>query len=306
MDEESSSLRHPYSIATPVSSCTNRQASRPSDLLIGTRTTRPLSSLFDIASSAISGTTIARALMFNSFVLSTDRSSLYRSGTSAGLTRTDSATLPNWDWNSHNDSFSVGSDAPPIPPNAELLYEPPRKSRKEGKHSKQSSSSSPSPKIPLDTPSISNTTRLNSVIVNADVDDLETFLPGKPGTPPRLSIDEAPNQASQRLPVEPQLPSQDSDTQPSPLSSYNTSPKELEGLLNYYSLPDSPELLIAARGFRPMFSPISEESSAQLSPPTPYRSDKRDSQGQPVVGGRSPLRGMLPIHTRYAIIDSLY
>lgn len=307
MDQDSSSLRHPYSIATPVSTISaNRQASRPSDLLIGTRTTRPLSSLSDIASSAISGTTIARALMSNSFVLSTDPSSLYRSGTSAGLTRTDSTTLPNWEWNSPNDSFSVASDAPPVPLNAELLYEPPRISRNEGKRSKHSTSSSPSPKIPLDTPSISNNTRLNSIIVNADVDfDLETFLPGIPGTPPRLSIDEAPDQASQRIRVDSQLLSQDSDTTSSPLSSYNTSPKELEGLLNYYSLPDSPEMLVAARGFRPMFSPITEESSSQLSPPTPYRSDKRDSQGQPVVGGRSPLRGMLPLHSGYAVIDSL-
>lgn len=296
LDQESSSLRHPYSISIPDSSSNNRQASRPSD-----GTTRPLSSISDIASSAISGTTIARALMSNSFVLSTEPSSLYRSGTAAGLTRTDSATLPNWEWNSYNDRFSVGSDAPPVPSNAELLYEPPRRSRNEGKRSKQSSISL-SPKIPHETPN--NT--LNSVIANADVNlDLETVLAGTqpfedpsiPRLPPLLAIDEAipPDQASQQIPVE--LLSQDSDTPSSPLSSYNASPKELEGLLNYYSIPDSPEML-NARGFRPMFSPITEESSAQLSPPTPYRSDKRDSQRCQPVGARSPLRGMLLLHSR--------
>jgi len=288
--QESLTLKHPYSMSIPDSSSTDRQVSRPPDLFIGTRITRPLSSL-SVASSAISGTTIARALMSNSFILSTDRSSLHRSGTGAGLTRTDSATLPNWEWNSHSDRFSIGSDAPPIPLNAELLYEPPRISRNEGKRSK-SSTASLSPKIPSETPSINNNTRLNSTIVNADDFDLETFPPGTlPHTPPRVSIDEAmtPDRASQQTTVESQLLSQDSDTLSSPSSSH-TSPKELEGLLNYYSLPDSPELLIATRGFRPMFSPITEESASQSSPPTPYRSDKRDSLKSQLVGGRSPLR----------------
>lgn len=272
-------------------SSSNRQVSRPSDLFISPGSSRPLSSQ-SIASSAISGTTIARALMSNSFVLSTDRSSLHRTG----LTRTDSATLPNWEWNSHNDRFSIGSDAPPIPPNAELLYEPPRRSRNEGKRSKQSSTASISPKIPPETPSISNNTRLNSVIVNADDFDLDPGTP--PRTPPRPTIDEAmtPDQAGQQTTVESQLLSQDSDTPSSPLSSCPTSPKELEGLLNYYSLPDSPEMLVAARGFRPMFSPITEESSSQSSPPTPYRTDRRDSQKSQPVSGRSPLRGMLLLH----------
>jgi hypothetical protein len=300
LDQESSSLKHPYSISSPDSSSTNRHASRPSD---DTMTARPLSSHSDIVSSAISGTTIARALMSNSFVLSTDRSSIYRTGTGAGLTRTDSTTLPSWEW---NDRFSVGPDAPPVPLNAELLYEPPRRLRNEGKHSKQSSTGSLSPKIPLGIPSITNNTRISTVNANFD---LETIVPGiqpfeNPSMPPlapRLAIDEAmpPDQASQQIPLE--LLSQDSDTS-SPLSSCHTSPRELEGLLNYYSIPDSPELLVAARGFRPMFSPITEESSSQLSPPTPYRSDKRDSQRSQPVGARSPLRGMLLLHSRYAVI----
>ena len=282
----------------------NRQPSRPSDLFIGTGSSRPLSSQ-SIASSAISGTTIARALMSNSFILSTDRSSFHRSGTGAGLTRTDSATLPSWEWNSHNDSFSIGSDAPPIPSNAELLYEPPRRSRNEGK---PTSTASLSPKIPPETPSISNNSRLNSVIVNADDFELEPETISR--TPPRLSIDEPttpPDQDSQQTTVESQFLSQDSDNLSSPPSSCPTSPKELEGLLNYYSLPDSPEMLVAARGFKPMFSPITEESPLQASPPTPYRIDRSDSQRSRLGDGRSPLRGMLLLHSRYAvIIDSLH
>lgn len=207
----------------------------------------------------------------------------------------------------YNDRFSVESDAPPIPSNAERLYEPPRISRNEGKRSKRSSTGSISPKIPPEAPSISNNTHRNSVIVNADVDfELETGLPETqplenpsiprlllPRAPPRLTIDEA--MAPDQIPVEPHghFLSQDSDNLSSPPSSC-TSPKELEGLLNYYSIPDSPELLVTARGFRPMFSPITEESSSQsASPPTPYRSDKRDSQRSQPVGGR---RSMLPLH----------
>lgn len=75
------------------------------------------------ASSAVSGTTLARALISNTFVLSIDTrdSRKYRSGVST-LTRTDSATLPMGDypflpWNS-------GADIPPVPQmpsEAELL-----------------------------------------------------------------------------------------------------------------------------------------------------------------------------------------
>lgn len=52
----------------------------PRDLIISTRITCPLSSR-SVASFAISGTTIALALMSNSFIPPTNRSSLHRSGT---------------------------------------------------------------------------------------------------------------------------------------------------------------------------------------------------------------------------------
>ncbi|KAJ6610450.1 hypothetical protein B0H10DRAFT_409152 [Mycena sp. CBHHK59/15] len=86
--------------------------------------------------SAVSGTTLARALIGDSFVLSTDRSSRYRSGASV-LTRSDSATLPRGEhpfspaWTIRKsgaitpDSFigidSMGFPIPPVPPMPENL-----------------------------------------------------------------------------------------------------------------------------------------------------------------------------------------
>jgi hypothetical protein len=318
-------LKRSHSMAMPDgSSPNNRQASRPPDLFIGTRTVRPLSSQSDMTSSALSGTTIARALMSNSFILSADRASLYPSG--AGLTRSDSTTLPRWSRNSSvmlsNDSFSIGSDPPPpIPSNAELLYEPPRKLRNEENRPKRSSIGSLILKIPSATPSISNDTPSKSVIVNPDVDFKEDFLPGTPPsvkpsisqsslphTPTGLTMEATtPDQASNlpseevnhQLLVNAEALSPDSDTPSSP--SGHTSPQELEGLLNYYSLPDSPELLVT--GFRPRISPISEESSSQLSPPFLYRSDGRDSQRSQSMSALSQSpRSLLLSDFRFAVI----
>ncbi|EKM78473.1 hypothetical protein AGABI1DRAFT_92761 [Agaricus bisporus var. burnettii JB137-S8] len=108
----------------------------------GEAKSRPLSEVSSIESSAVSGQTIARALLGNSFILSSDsRSSRYRSGF-GGLARADSATLPRGDHPSMNppywkdqpmsglsDNFAVGSDAPPIPANADKVYVPPRAPR---------------------------------------------------------------------------------------------------------------------------------------------------------------------------------
>lgn len=217
----------------------------------------------------------------------------------------------------YNDRFSIGSDPPPIPSNAELLYEPPRKLRNEEKGDPQSSSTgSLSPQIP----STSYSAHPYSVIINPDVDFEEAFLletppsvklsisrSPLPHTPtPQLTLDEpmAPDQASAppSQEVTHQVPVLSPDSASSATSSGHTSPQELEGLLNYYSIPDSPEMLLAGGGFRPMFSPISEESSSQLSPPAPYRSDRRDSQ-RGLVGTRSQsLRRVLLSHFRFAVI----
>ena len=276
--------------------------------------------------------------MSNSFILSTAPSSVYRSGTSAGLTRSDSTTLPrNSSTTFYSDKFSIESDAPPIPPNAELIYEPPRKSRNEEKrtqrHFTHSSTDSLSPKIYPDTPPV-NITHSNSDIINAD-SDLEDSLsktppqerPSRhrsplPRTPTsKLMIDEAtiPDQAStstslqeatQQIPVDAQPLSPDFETQSPTLSSEgHNSPKELEGLLNYYSIPDSPEPSVTGGIFRPIFSPISEESLSQLSPSLSHRNDRRDSQRSQPAGARNRVSGShrsaFLLHSRFAVISIL-
>ncbi|KAF9450801.1 hypothetical protein P691DRAFT_809502 [Macrolepiota fuliginosa MF-IS2] len=106
---------------------------------------RPLSEVSSPESSAVSGQTLARALLGNSFVLSNDgRSSRYRSGF-GGLVRSDSATLPRGDhplmnspyWRDRtlsgtSDTFSADLRAPPIPPNADKVYIPPQTPRQSG------------------------------------------------------------------------------------------------------------------------------------------------------------------------------
>ncbi|KAK0484722.1 hypothetical protein IW261DRAFT_853452 [Armillaria novae-zelandiae] len=114
------------------------------------RRSRPTSQISSIEElSAVSGSTLARALMANSFVLSSDsRLSRHRSGASS-LVRTDSATLPRGEhpflnspvirdrtlsWGSQfSSTLSPASSevVPPIPFNAELVYSPPKNPRLE-------------------------------------------------------------------------------------------------------------------------------------------------------------------------------
>ncbi|KAF9261753.1 hypothetical protein L218DRAFT_905267 [Marasmius fiardii PR-910] len=91
------------------------------------------------SASAVSGTTLARALIGNSYILSDERTSKYRSGGSI-LTRADSATLPRDDlslWSSPvlvsaRERFigGMGHDIPPVPANADSVYIPPKNPRK--------------------------------------------------------------------------------------------------------------------------------------------------------------------------------
>ncbi|KAJ7135432.1 hypothetical protein C8R43DRAFT_617528 [Mycena crocata] len=89
-------------------------------------------SMFSLdGASAVSGTTLARALIGDTYVLSNDRSSRYRSGASV-LTRSDSATLPRGDYpfspawsvrksGSFTPIDSLGFPIPPVPPMPEEL-----------------------------------------------------------------------------------------------------------------------------------------------------------------------------------------
>lgn len=125
------------------------QVDRSSDLL----QSRPDSMISSPESSAVSGTTLARAIMGNTFVLSGDiRMSRYRSGMST-LTRQDSATLPRGE-NAYLNSpywrdrtISGGETTmtpisgvmqlippPPVPSNAEHVYVPPRTPHRSAAH----------------------------------------------------------------------------------------------------------------------------------------------------------------------------
>ncbi|KAF5365255.1 hypothetical protein D9758_005392 [Tetrapyrgos nigripes] len=112
------------------------------------------------STSAVSGTTLARALIGNTFVLSSDEhASRYRSGGSA-LTRSDSATLPRgereyWNYSSPASASTQGHlsygifypgenrrsmtsnsaspmDHEPMPANADAVYSPPQNPRRGG------------------------------------------------------------------------------------------------------------------------------------------------------------------------------
>lgn len=279
-------------------------------------------------SSAVSGTTLARALLSNSFILNDNRSSRYRSGV-VGLTRSDSTTLPRSEHSFgaayNDDRFSIGPDAPPIPSNASFLYEPPKKPRtaaaelrekRKQNLRRRSSTGSLAARVLPETPTPS--TRPSSALLSPGVEfDIASLLPKSPEsqkTPPfpRSPLPPTPKLAylqeddnsskrengpddyqevTQRFPMDSQLVSPDFDMlSPSVSSEDPHSAKNLEDVLNYYSLPDSPPLLTNGN-YRPAFSPISEESSSQLSPPTPYKSDKRESQRNIPIGARSPLSG---------------
>lgn len=103
------------------------------------RCLHPQSQLSTPGSSAISGTTLARALIANPYTLSPDNnSSRFRTGL-VGLTRSDSATLPR-DEHAFMTPSSVNFEAlsplrapmPPIPANAESRYVPPKTPRHSG------------------------------------------------------------------------------------------------------------------------------------------------------------------------------
>ncbi|KAF8902621.1 hypothetical protein CPB84DRAFT_1961567 [Gymnopilus junonius] len=319
----SKSYHHSYSTITNSEFSRNTTFKWHSSLQV----TPPASSMDTPLSSALSGTTLARALMSNTFVLSNDnRASRYRSGL-VGLTRSDSMTLPRDSFQGayNNDRFSVGPDAPALPSNAELIYEPPKKSRspsewrekKKQTLSRRSSTGSLSAKAMQDTISVSSN-RPNSALfspgIEFDINSLMTKSPEseKPPPLPRSPLPPTPKlpysagadssytqgsapdsvqEVTQRFPLDSQLLSPDLNLSPSASSEGYQSPRNLEDVLNYYSLPDSPAPLLAGANYRPAVSPISEESSSQLSPPSIFRNDKRESQRSTPVGARSPLSG---------------
>ncbi|KAF9078438.1 hypothetical protein BDP27DRAFT_1412427 [Rhodocollybia butyracea] len=193
----------------------------------------------DYSASAVSGTTLARALIGNSFVLSSDdRTSRYRSGGSV-LTRTDSATLP------HDENpflYSPLSRTPephslvPLPPNADSVYIPPKNPRRRLSDSKRKRQSTGS--ILRDTDGEAS---LTSSATSDSVYTPSPFLSPNVDRPVSNVSRDGPSSAS--------------------------SAKEYDNMLDdYYSTVASmsPE-------------PPTREDFSQLSPPSPYRRDSRRS-----------------------------
>ncbi|PPQ66428.1 hypothetical protein CVT24_007194 [Panaeolus cyanescens] len=305
---------------------------RARDSLLSGRSSRQTS----VMDSAVSGTTLARALFANSFLLSSDsRSSRYRSGT-AGLTRTDSTTLPRGDYHLIYDGFPISPDAPPIPSNAEHLYEPPKKPRntpefrdrrKKDLKRRSSTGSLATRRLP-DTPNTLISSRGNSGLLSPGAEfDLKSLLPKTPVTPDLRTTPSTPSSSVPRSPLPPTpqatkflqstiafdqsslvvslnestaLPTESPPRTPdmnllSPASLISDPPssgKDFDGILSSYSQPDSPEPFSIGGPYRPVISPISEENSAQLSPPTPYRTRRESARMQP-IGARSPMAGSI-------------
>lgn len=316
-----------------------------------------LISLEEPSASAVSGRTLARALIANSFVLSSDkRMSRYRSGAS-NLTRTDSATLPRGehpflyspyprertlsaysDYSPNSRRASIIPPVPPVPsplppiPNPELYSPPVTGSRMvvpETRNAKASSFGAvladgdvDAESAPQEDPQPISTdfrpTRISRISEANSSDPSINRKDGSAGASNQSLVPTSP------LSLEPPARPTSTETRPesqivSPASVSSTAPSsalDLEGVLDYYRQDSSPGFVPPppppppppenfTNGFRPIFSPISEESSSQLSPPTPYR---HDSPRQPVkvVLGSSSSSGMWHESSGFVLLKSCF
>ena len=276
---------------------------------------RPASliSLDEPSASAVSGRTLARALIGNSFALSNDRrTSRYRSGTSI-LTRSDSATLPFgehpfYNFTRENDTFSPGSRGgsiiPPVPPLPELYTSPTRSAgsrnrtpdgRLDTKTIESVMTPPPGEEDLADPEPISISFKRSRVSKISEANSSELSTPSKSADgssqnliPPPLNLE--PETPASR-PTSQLASPQDSLNAP---SSTTRSSGSLENVLDYYQLESSPGLVVPPPpplppgAFQPIFTPITEESSSQLSPPAPYKGN--DSPRKVVLGvSSSPI-----------------
>ena len=243
--------------------------------------------------------------MANSFVLSADsRGSRYLSGVS--LARADSATLPRgeftllhspyWRERTSGGEFSLSPavhspPVPPVPDNAELVYVPPKAARLTSESRSKPRESVPGkaqservsgsgmisrngdecrvPPVP-ENPAITSPNPDRNVLEEEasggiDLPRLPVLVPIDPPESRRASL-------VKRESLEP--------TASPAISETPSSARDIDNVLDYYSLDEnSPEAPF--QGFRPIFSPIREETSSQLSPNSPYRRDgKTPSTGK--------------------------
>ncbi|KAJ3968729.1 hypothetical protein EV361DRAFT_400226 [Lentinula raphanica] len=270
----------------------------------------------EYSASAVSGTTLARALIGNTFVLSSDerdeRAARYRSWGSV-LTRTDSATLPRDENPFLSPPMSHGTpdtdhSLVPLPANADTVYIPPknprrlsdarRKRQSIGNNSEAARSNSNIGAPPTSDVQPSQTTSHVSTGGSSPLHHYSTLnLVNHENMAPTSASDSLSAPSPSLLSPEPERPvshvSSEGGSSNRPTSS-TSSGRDYDTMLDdYYSnadsiSPASPETLplgghipitIDNPHFRPPFSPITEESSSQLSPPTPYRRESKRLTG---------------------------
>ncbi|KAK0498784.1 hypothetical protein EDD18DRAFT_50647 [Armillaria luteobubalina] len=267
------------------------------------RRSRPTSQISSIEElSAVSGSTLARALMANSFVLSSDsRLSRHRSGASS-IVRTDSATLPRGEHPFLNSpvirdrTLSWGK----------LVYSPPKNSRLETNKSvdapKRASTgsimglSSDVDPNPSTCPPGSNSTTSAALSDHHYSEPLEKINEISPASSKEFhrndvnsqeaSAVDAVGDASEDIPSPPTSnaanstpsinpdPDQQHPVTPSTGASI-TSGKDIGDVLDYYQHSPANGPAVESHEFRLPFSPITEELSSQLSPPSPFKQDAR-------------------------------
>jgi hypothetical protein len=308
----------------------------------------PSQASYDEMTSAMSGRNLARALLGNSFVLSSGqdsaRANKYRSGAS-NLTRSDSAVLPRGEHpyglerslSMNSDILSPGSstapDIPPVPPIPDLSnYMSPVKGPSPPNRSPRSVSPTVSPRSPVhpdspiqaddgfasrpmtvassvallsalgytrDSRGISYDFSSNRISKISEVPSDQTASPQPPMGPQdedqgeEPSMDEevevekkveegqlAESEQEQDLLVPKDRPTSQGHLvppSPIPVTPSSATGTGFDAMLDYYQSDDmtSPGPFPVAATYRgPAFSPISEESSSQLSPPAPYKDDE--------------------------------
>jgi hypothetical protein len=204
-------------------------------------------------------------------------------------------------------SLSPGSASiqpvPPVPVNAELVYVPPKTTRQgsDSREKRRNSSTGSLHSEVLSDPTSTTTAQSESAEPKAlrrisRITEDTSSLPNTPQPPDsdlknkKVEAEDAKqssnHSSSSVLTSEPGLSrhlstKRESEsysegvTSPgySPVSEAPSSAKDIDHVLRYYSDAVSPEP--GDRNFRLPFSPISEESISQLSPPTPFRGDSK-------------------------------
>jgi hypothetical protein len=268
-----------------------------------TAQSRPESTFSFEGVSAVSGTTIARALIGDSFVLSNDRSSKYRSGASV-LTRSDSATLPRGEhpfspaWSIRKSGAFTPIDAmgvaiPPVPQMPEELRRAIAESRDklmvdesaERRNRRRSGSDAETPITPLMRTNSGSRIRGEDTRRISRISEAPTTSSTAPMTPNTSATDSVANTEPSPNTSNFQAGASPASFPTSPGESTNSvsdtrSSRDIDNVLDYYNFEPSPgypggqsafdlpspDAPIDPNRFQPAFSPITEESGSQLSP----------------------------------------